>query len=101
MGKNLAGQLESGTLITRKGEGHTGYFFSNCVQKATDAYLLELHGPEEGPRLQVAPGSSDGAAGPRRPAARQPRSGPTTTSRNEVSTTSIPAMTRATSSGSG
>ena len=39
--RNLASQLESGTLITRQGEGHTGYFFSTCVQKATDAYLLE------------------------------------------------------------
>ena len=39
--KNLAGQLESGTLITRQGEGHTGYVFSTCVQKAADAYLLE------------------------------------------------------------
>ena len=45
--KNLASQLESGTLITRKGEGHTGYFFSNCVRKATDAYLLELTVPKK------------------------------------------------------
>ena len=45
--KNLAAQLESGTLITRQGEGHTGYFFSNCVRKAADAYLLDLKVPKE------------------------------------------------------
>ena len=45
--RNLAAQLESGTLITRKGEGHTGYFFSNCVRKATDAYLLALTVPKK------------------------------------------------------
>ena len=44
--KNLAAQLESGTLITRQGEGHTGYFFSNCVRKAADAYLLDLKVPK-------------------------------------------------------
>ncbi len=45
--RNLAAQLESGTLITRKGEGHTGYFFSNCVRKATNAYLLALTVPKK------------------------------------------------------
>ena len=45
--KALAEQLESAVLITRKGEGHTGYLFSNCVKKALDAYLLELTVPKQ------------------------------------------------------
>jgi hypothetical protein len=44
----LADQLDSGVLITRKGEGHTGYFDSKCVGAAVDAYLLELTVPEDG-----------------------------------------------------
>ncbi|WP_404434004.1 alpha/beta hydrolase [Microbacterium lacus] len=38
----LAEQLESGVLITRVGEGHTGYNKGNaCVDDAVDAYLIE------------------------------------------------------------
>lgn len=44
----LAEQLESGVLITREGEGHTGYSDSICVQEAVDDYLLELTVPEDG-----------------------------------------------------
>ena len=37
----LADQLSSGVLITRVGEGHTGYNKGNaCVDGAVDAYLL-------------------------------------------------------------
>ena len=46
--KSLAKQLESAVLVTRKGDGHTGYSFSKCVQKAVDAYLLELTAPKDG-----------------------------------------------------
>jgi pimeloyl-ACP methyl ester carboxylesterase len=45
---SLADQLESGVLITREGEGHTGYGDSLCVQDAVDEYLLELTVPEDG-----------------------------------------------------
>jgi pimeloyl-ACP methyl ester carboxylesterase len=44
----LADQLDSGVLITRTGEGHTGYLDSACVQDAVDAYLLELTVPKDG-----------------------------------------------------
>lgn len=44
----LASQLESGLLVTRKGDGHTAYFFSSCVRKAVDAYLLDLKPPKDG-----------------------------------------------------
>jgi pimeloyl-ACP methyl ester carboxylesterase len=42
----LAEQLESGTLITYTGEGHTAYGRSNqCVDGAIDAYFLEGTAP--------------------------------------------------------
>ena len=38
---SLADQLSSGVLITRVGEGHTGYNKGNtCVDPAVEAYLL-------------------------------------------------------------
>jgi predicted alpha/beta hydrolase family esterase len=46
--KALAKQLESGVLVTRKGEGHTGYLTNKCVDKAVDGYLLELKVPKDG-----------------------------------------------------
>jgi hypothetical protein len=45
---SLAKELDSGVLITRRGEGHTGYSDSTCVQKAVDAYLLTLARPKDG-----------------------------------------------------
>ena len=44
--KNLTKELESATLITRVGQGHTGYLVNSCVQKAVDAYLLKLTAPK-------------------------------------------------------
>ena len=44
----LTDQLESGVLVTRQGEGHTGYLDSKCVEAAVDAYLLELTVPKDG-----------------------------------------------------
>ena len=44
----LAGELDSGVLVTRDGEGHTGYIDSTCIQKAVDAYLLKLTVPKKG-----------------------------------------------------
>lgn len=43
----LASQL-SGVLVTRVGAGHTGYFFSNCVEQAANAYLIGLKVPSPG-----------------------------------------------------
>jgi len=40
--QSLASQLSNGVLITRNGDGHTGYNKSNsCVDSAVDAYILE------------------------------------------------------------
>ena len=46
--KALAGQLQSGVLVTRNGDGHTGYFVSTCVQAAVDSYLTDLTAPAKG-----------------------------------------------------
>ncbi len=46
--KALAKQLESGVLLTRKGEGHTGYLTNKCVDKSVDQYLLSLTAPKDG-----------------------------------------------------
>ncbi len=46
--KALAKQLESATLVTRKGDGHTAYFASKCIRTAIDAYLLDLTVPKAG-----------------------------------------------------
>ena len=50
---SLADQLSSGVLITRVGEGHTGYNKGNrCVDQAVEAYLLEGTVPEDGLRCE-------------------------------------------------
>jgi pimeloyl-ACP methyl ester carboxylesterase len=45
----LASQLESGVLVTRDGDGHTGYHSGNdCVDEAVDSYLVEGKVPRDG-----------------------------------------------------
>jgi len=47
----LAEQLSSGVLVTRVGEGHTGYNKGNrCVDEAVETYLLTGEVPEDGLR---------------------------------------------------
>lgn len=46
---SLADQLSSGVLVTRVGEGHTGYNKGNtCVDSAVEAYLLDGTVPPDG-----------------------------------------------------
>ncbi|WP_415127763.1 alpha/beta hydrolase [Microbacterium sp.] len=46
---SLAEQLSSGVLVTREGEGHTGYNKGNsCVDDAVEAYLVQGTVPEDG-----------------------------------------------------
>jgi pimeloyl-ACP methyl ester carboxylesterase len=46
---SLAQQLESGVLVSRDGDGHTGYNQGNdCVDEAVDGYLLDDTVPEDG-----------------------------------------------------
>ncbi len=50
---SLADQLSSGVLVTRVGEGHTGYNKGNsCVDDAVETYLLEGTPPEDGLRCE-------------------------------------------------
>ncbi len=45
----LADQLDSGVLVSRDGDGHTGYRAGNaCVDKAIDGYLLDAKVPKDG-----------------------------------------------------
>jgi pimeloyl-ACP methyl ester carboxylesterase len=44
----LASQLSRGVLLTRVGEGHTGYISSQCVRDAVGAYLVDLKAPAPG-----------------------------------------------------
>jgi pimeloyl-ACP methyl ester carboxylesterase len=46
----VARQLSSAVLVTRVGEGHTGYLVSACVRDAIDAYLLDRSVPAVGLR---------------------------------------------------
>jgi hypothetical protein len=45
----LAHQLDSGVLITRDGDGHTGYHHGNtCVDHAVESYLVSGVVPQNG-----------------------------------------------------
>ena len=49
----LADQLENGVLITRVGEGHTGYNKGNsCVNDAVEGFLIDGTVPEDGLRCE-------------------------------------------------
>jgi hypothetical protein len=48
---SLAGELESGHLLTYVGEGHTAYTRSNaCIGDAVDAFLVSGTVPADGKR---------------------------------------------------
>jgi len=50
---SLADQLSSGVLVTRVGEGHTGYNKGNaCVDSAIETYLLDGTPPQDGLRCE-------------------------------------------------
>lgn len=45
----LAAQLDSGVLLTRKGDGHTAYRQGNaCIDRTVNHYLIEADPPEPG-----------------------------------------------------
>ncbi len=50
----LAHQLENGVLISRDGDGHTGYHEgNNCVDNAVETYLLQGHAAGQRPGVLV------------------------------------------------
>lgn len=44
----LASQLQHGVLLTRVGDGHTGYRSSSCIRSAVDTYLIDVTPPAPG-----------------------------------------------------
>jgi pimeloyl-ACP methyl ester carboxylesterase len=46
--KSLAAQLTSGVLLTRRGEGHTAFAASACIDRAVHTYLVDLKAPRDG-----------------------------------------------------
>jgi hypothetical protein len=47
--ENLADQLDSGVLVRRDGDGHTGYNSGNdCVDTAVEDYLIDGTVPTDG-----------------------------------------------------
>ncbi|GAA2139394.1 alpha/beta hydrolase [Nocardioides koreensis] len=47
--EDLADQLDSGVLVRRDGDGHTGYHAGNeCVDRAVEGYLVDGAVPEDG-----------------------------------------------------
>lgn len=51
--ESLADQLQEGVLVTRVGEGHTGYNKGNaCVDEAVESFLIDDVVPEDGLRCE-------------------------------------------------
>ncbi|MFB7470888.1 alpha/beta hydrolase [Kitasatospora sp. NPDC056184] len=50
--EKLAAQLGNAVLLTREGEGHTGYGWSTCIRAAVDTFLLEGTAPAAGTRCK-------------------------------------------------
>jgi hypothetical protein len=46
--QSLAKELQHGVLLTRVGDGHTGYRSSGCIRKYVDAYLVGVAVPPAG-----------------------------------------------------
>ena len=44
----LAGQLERGVLVLRQGAEHVAYYYSACVRRLADAYLVDGRPPASG-----------------------------------------------------
>ncbi len=55
--RSLAGELDRGVLLTRVGEGHTGYLASTCVRSKVDTYLVTGQPPAAGTRCDSQPGT--------------------------------------------
>lgn len=52
---SLAKQLSSGVLLTRDGDGHTGYFMGNeCIDSKVETYLLDGTPPADGTRCAAS-----------------------------------------------
>jgi hypothetical protein len=46
--RSLAGQFEHGVLVLRQGAEHVAYYYSACVRRLVDAYLVDGRPPASG-----------------------------------------------------
>jgi hypothetical protein len=46
--KSVASQFPGAVLLTRTGDGHTGYAYSSCIRSWVDQYLITLQLPPAG-----------------------------------------------------
>ncbi|KJY36784.1 alpha/beta hydrolase, partial [Streptomyces sp. NRRL S-495] len=53
--EKLAAQLGNAVLLTREGEGHTGYGHSACIRDAVHSYLVDGTVPAAGTRCATDP----------------------------------------------
>ncbi|AUY52295.1 alpha/beta hydrolase [Streptomyces sp. CB01881] len=53
--EKLAAQLGKAVLLTREGEGHTGYGWSKCIRTSVDAFLTDGTVPAAGTRCASDP----------------------------------------------
>ncbi|MFC5661864.1 alpha/beta hydrolase [Kitasatospora misakiensis] len=53
--EQLAAQLGNAVLLTREGEGHTGYGWSACIRASVDAFLVDGTVPAAGTRCKSDP----------------------------------------------
>ncbi|GAB2690030.1 alpha/beta hydrolase [Kitasatospora kifunensis] len=56
--QHLAGSLANATLLTRDGDGHTGYDKSSCIKTAVDAFLIDGTMPAAGTHCPTTAASS-------------------------------------------
>lgn len=66
--EKMAGTLDSGVLLIREGEGHTGFEVGNkCIDDTVYAYLVDGAVPEDGKRCTNEPGDDRADKHPRLP----------------------------------
>ncbi len=51
----VAGQLESGVLLTREGVGHTSLNDSECIERSIVTYIITLQAPPKGVTCPTTP----------------------------------------------
>jgi len=92
-GEALSEQLESGVLVTHRGEGHTIYAQGNdCIDDVVNAYLLTLAVPAAGTTCGNGPPPPSQQGGPTPTVATEANGTPTA----RASTTATPAPASAT-----
>lgn len=87
---SLAEQLESATLLTNNGEGHTAYLGSTCINDAVNLYLIDLIVPAEGAACGDPARATPIDISDARPAVSEPTAIPNASTGDEASPTEQP-----------